>query len=227
MGLDVDLQSSVLCVPKLMGPVTMTNLDKALADIVAIRSQMARGALFRGYGPVTVAATGLLALIAAGLQAALLPNAVENVSAYLLLWIATAAISAILIGVEMVARTRRIHSGLADEMIHAATEQFIPAGVAGALMSLVLFRYASQSLWMLPGLWQIIFSLGLFAACRSLPQAMRMAAAWYLLTGLANLALASEGNALSPWAMALPFGVGQIMIAAVLVRCDGGDDVEG
>ena len=39
----------------------MRDLDKALADITAIRSQMARGAEFRGYGPMTVAATGALA----------------------------------------------------------------------------------------------------------------------------------------------------------------------
>ena len=92
------------------------------------------------------------------------------------MWVATAAVSVILIGIEMVARTRRIHSGLADEMIHAATEQFIPAGVAGALLTFVLYRFAPQSLWMLPGLWQIVFSLGLFASCRSLPRPMFAAA---------------------------------------------------
>ena len=47
----------------------MKDLERALADITAIRSQMARGTQFRGYGPVTVAATGLLALLAAALQA--------------------------------------------------------------------------------------------------------------------------------------------------------------
>ena len=47
----------------------MKDLDKALADITAIRSQMARGTEFRGYGPITVAATGLLAMLAAAIQA--------------------------------------------------------------------------------------------------------------------------------------------------------------
>ena len=47
----------------------MNDLNKALSDITAIRIQMARGAEFRGYGPVTVAATGLLAVIAAVIQA--------------------------------------------------------------------------------------------------------------------------------------------------------------
>ena len=40
----------------------MRDLDKALADIFAIRSQIAAGTAFRGYGPATVAATGGLAL---------------------------------------------------------------------------------------------------------------------------------------------------------------------
>src|SRR5258708_12195140 len=83
--------------------------------------------------------------------------------------------------------SRRIHSGLADAMIHAATEQFIPAGVAGALLTFVLFRYAPQSLWMLPGLWQIVFSLGIFASCRSLPRPMFAACAWYLAAALPRL----------------------------------------
>jgi hypothetical protein len=204
----------------------MSNLEKALADITTIRSQMARGTEFQGYGPATIAATGALALSAAGLQALLVPAPIEDLFAYVALWVVTAAISVVLIGIEMVARTRRIHSGLADEMIRAATEQFIPAGVAGALTSLVLFRYAPQSLWMLPGLWQIFFSLGLFAACRSLPRPMRAAAVWYLATGLANLAFASGESAFSPWAMALPFGFGQFLIAALLYFRTGENDAE-
>ena len=115
-----------------------------------------------------------------------------------------------LIGTEMVARTRRIHSGLADEMLHAANEQFIPAGVAGALLTFVLYRFAPQSLWMLPGLWQIVFSLGVFASCRSLPRAMFAAGVWYLAAGLGSLAFASGNHAFSPYAMAVPYGVGQI-----------------
>ena len=205
----------------------MRDLDKALADITAIRSQMARGAEFRGYGPMTVAATGVLAIFAAVLQGLWLPDPAADISAYLALWVATAGISVMLIGTEMVARTRRIHSGLADEMIHAATEQFIPAGVAGALLTVVLYRFAPQSVWMLPGLWQIVFSLGLFAACRSLPRAMFAAAVWYLVAGLGSLAFASGSHALSPYAMAVPYGLGQILIAIVLHRAAGETDAEG
>jgi hypothetical protein len=204
----------------------MRDLDKALADITAIRSQMARGAEFRGYGPATVAATAGLAVIAAVAQAIWLPVPAGNPFAYAMLWGATAVVSFTMIGFEMVARTRRIHSGLADEMIHAATEQFIPAGVAGLLLTVVLFQYAPQSLWMLPGLWQIVFSLGLFASCRLLPRPMFAAAVWYLAAGLASLAFANDAHAFSPYAMAIPYGAGQLLIALVLYRGNGAANVE-
>jgi hypothetical protein len=204
----------------------MIDLDKALADITAIRSQMARGAEFRGYGPATVAATAALAVAAAVLQAVWLPAPAANPFAYAMLWGATAVVCFTLIGIEMVARTRRIHSGLADEMIQAATEQFIPAGVAGLLLTVVLFQYAPQTLWMLPGLWQIVFSLGLFASCRLLPRPMFAAAVWYLAAGLGSLAFANGAHAFSPYAMAIPYGVGQLLIAAVLYRCNGERHVE-
>lgn len=43
----------------------MTDLNKALADIADMRGQMARGVIFRGYGPEALAATGALAGLAA------------------------------------------------------------------------------------------------------------------------------------------------------------------
>ncbi len=204
----------------------MEELDRALADITAIRSQLARGTEFRGYGPMTVAATGFVAMAAAGVQAVWLPNPAASLTAYVTVWVATAAISIFLIGIEMVARSRRIHSGLADEMIHAATEQFVPAGVAGALLTFVLFRFAPEALWMLPGLWQIVFSLGIFASCRTLPRPMFAAAVWYLAAGLASLAWANGLHAYSPWAMAVPYGVGQLFIAAILYWSVGENDAE-
>jgi hypothetical protein len=204
----------------------MIDLDKALADITAIRSQMARGAEFRGYGPATVAVTAALAIAAAILQALWLPHPAADPFAYAMLWGATAVVCFTVIGIEMVARTRRIHSGLADEMIQAATEQFIPAGVAGLLLTVVLFQYAPQSLWMLPGLWQIVFSLGLFASCRSLPRPMFAAAVWYLAAGLGSLAFANGAHALSPYAMAIPYGIGQLLIALVLYWGNGERHVE-
>jgi hypothetical protein len=132
------------------------------------------------------------------------------------LWATTAIASTIIVGIEVVTRSRRVHSGLADEMILAAAEQLLPAMVTGALLTFVLMRFAPESLWMLPGLWQIVLSLGAFASCRSLPPPLFAVGVWYLATGLACLAFASGEHAFSPWAMGLPFGIGQFLTAALI-----------
>jgi hypothetical protein len=204
----------------------MHDLHKALADIDAIKKQVARGTQFRGYGPATIALTGALAVVAAAIQAVWLDNPRDQVIEYLTLWIGTATVSVALIGAETVTRSRRLHSELADEMIHSAIEQLLPVGVAGALLTFVLLRFAPDSLWMMPGLWQILFSLGIFASCRFLPRALFAAGAWYLSTGLVCIAIASTDSSWSPWLMGLPFGIGQLMMAAILHHALGDTDGE-
>ena len=201
----------------------MRDLEKALADISEIRSQMARGTEFRGYGPATLAATGGLALMAAAAQALWLPHPVGLVGLYIALWGTTAAVSVIFIGLDMILRSWRVHSGMAQEMIWSAVEQFLPAGVAGGLLTAVLLEYSPEDLWMLPGLWQIVFSLGVFACCRFLPRAIFAVGIWYLVAGLACLVFAQGDQAFSPWAMGIPYGVGQLLVAAILQRYAAGE----
>jgi hypothetical protein len=194
----------------------MTELQKALAEIAAIRGQVARATQFRGYGPLTLAATGLLAAAAAAVQAALVRDPARRPAAYLLIWVATAALSLTLIGAEAISRARRAHSTLALPMLRSAGAEFLPAIAAGLLLTAVVYRDAPEGVWMLPGLWQVVFSLGIFSSCRLLPRPMFAVGLWYLMTGLIVLAEGARGNALSPWAMGAPFGVGQILVAAVL-----------
>ena len=194
----------------------MNDLNKALGDISSIRRQVAHTTEFRGYGPATLAGTGLLAVAAAGAQAVYVPDAASHIAEYLTIWIVTAAVSAGLIGIEMFARTRRMHTGLADEMIRMAVEQFLPSVGVGGLVTFVLLRFVPGSQWMLPGMWQVIFSLGVFSSCRFLPRTTVAAGGWYLLTGLTELAL-GDNRALSPWGMGVPYGAGQMLLAGILL----------
>jgi hypothetical protein len=193
----------------------MSDLHKALGDISSIRRQMAHSTQFRGYGPATLAATGVIALLAASLQSMWLPDPANHVAAYLGIWIFAAVLSVALTGVQMYTRTRRIHSGLSDEMIRMAVEQFFPAVGAGVLITIALVRFVPAVVWMLPGLWQVIFSLGIFSSCRFLPRPMVAAGAWYLLTGLICIAL-GDSRALAPWTMGLAYGAGQLLMAGIL-----------
>ena len=104
---------------------------------------------------------------------------------------------------------------MADEMIRMAVEQFLPSVGAGILITIVLVRYVPATQWMLPGIWQIIFSLGVFSSCRFLPRLVAAVGVWYLLTGTICIAL-GDSRALSPWAMGIPYGVGQMLVAGIL-----------
>jgi hypothetical protein len=194
----------------------MNDLYKALGDISSIRRQMASTTEFRGYGPATLAATGLFAILAAVAQALWLADPAHHISAYLGIWVSTAVFCAMLTGVQMYTRARRIHSGLSNEMLRMAVEQFLPAAAAGLLVTIVLLRYVPFATWMLPGIWQVIFGLGVFSSCRFLPRPMIAAGAWYLLTGLSCLAMGGN-RALSPWTMGIAYGAGQLLVAAILL----------
>jgi hypothetical protein len=204
----------------------MRDLDKALADIIAIRSQLAAGTAFAGYGPAAIFATAFVALFTAVAQYLWLGDPTNHPLAFLFGWAAAAALAAGMIIVEMVARSRRHHSGLADAMIHQAVEQFLPSAVAGVLLAFVLWKFAIESLWLLPGLWQVLVSLGVFASVRILPRSVALAGAWYFVAGFTVLLIASQTHALSPWTMGLPFVIGQSLMATILYFASGETDAE-
>lgn len=204
----------------------MPDLDKALADILAIRSQIAAGTAFQGYGPSAVAATAVVALITAFLQFLLLDDPTAHPLSFLFGWTAAAVVSASLIFIEMRARSQRHHSGLADAMVQQAVEQFLPAAVAGALLAVMLWKFAPETLWLLPGLWQILVSLGIFASVRTLPRSVALVAAWYFVAGFTVLLIGSLHHTLSSWTMGLPFVIGQLLMAALLHLASEDPDAE-
>jgi hypothetical protein len=194
----------------------MADLDKALADILAIRNQLAAGTAFQGYGPTAIAGTALVALLTALLQFFFLADPTAHPLRFFFGWTAAAIVSASLIFVEMRARSQRHHSGLADAMVQQAVEQFLPAGIAGLLLAVMLWKFAPETLWLLPGLWQVLVSLGIFASVRSLPRSVALVGAWYFVAGFTVLILGSVSHMLSPWTMGLPFVAGQLLMAALL-----------
>jgi hypothetical protein len=197
----------------------MQDLEHALADIHLIRHQVARGTQFRGYGPGSIAVTGLAALAVAWGESLWAGHGSHDLAVNLMIWLSTATASLLLSGIDTWRRARRVHVDLAEEMLQAAAEQFIPALAVGALLTVVLVRVAPGEGWLLPGLWEIIFSLGIFASCRFLPRPMFAVGLWYLAAGLCSLVVGSGPKVFLPWTMGVPFGAGQLLVAAVLKIC--------
>ena len=200
----------------------MRELDRALLDINFVREHIARTTQFRGYGPLTLAATGVFALGVAAVEAQRPSAAHGRALEFILVWCATAVVAVTLIGIEAIVRSRRLHGGMAVEMLQSAIEQFLPAITAGILITFALARWAPGALWMLPGLWQIVFSLGVFSTARILPKMVFIVGIWYLGCSLACLAM-GQGDPLSPWSMGIPFGGGQLLVACILQICRHSD----
>jgi hypothetical protein len=209
----------ILCMAKLTAARPVggdMELREALAQISAIRRQVARTEVFRGYRALPVAFSGVLAFVAAGVQAVFLPEPAHQVGAYLALWVGAAAVSMLATGVEMFWHCRHSQAPLTQEMTWLAVSQFLPSVVAGGLVTFVVAGYAPESLWMLPGLWAVLFSLGIFASYRLLPRATFWVGLFYMTAGILCLAFAQGPAELSPWAMGIPFGCGQLLAAGVL-----------
>jgi hypothetical protein len=172
----------------------MRDVDTALSEIDRIRAQLAASTRFQGFTPAVAAATGLLALALAAVQAAGLDPSTTPVE-MLVQWMLLAIICACLIGADAVVRARRLHRAMADTMINTTLRQFLP---------------------ILPGLWQLLIGIGIMAALPALPRLLAWGAGWYFLTATANLLAGAGATDVSPWMMGLPFGIGQLLIAGLL-----------
>lgn len=191
-------------------------LRQALAQVSEIRDHLARTETFRGYRSATIAFTGVVGIATAIAQTLWLPQPADHLVAYLALWVGAAVFNLAIIGVEVWRRSRRAAATFARRNAVFAIEQFVPSLAAGGLVTLVIALRAESASWMLPGLWAVIFSLGIFASCRTLPRAVSAAGVWYVAAGTLALVWGQGDAALSPWIMGVAFGGGQLLTAAIL-----------
>ncbi len=191
------------------------DLHEALAQISEIREQVARTETFRGYRAAPVAFSGVVACLAAAFQPVLIPDPPNDLAAYLSLWIGAALLSMAVTGVAMILHCKKSQSSLTKPNTILAVGQFLPSVVAGGLVTFVISQMY-QAAWMLPGLWSIFFSLGIFASYRLLPKATFWVGVFYMTAGVFGLIWARGDFEFSSWAMGVPFGVGQFLSAAIL-----------
>ncbi|HEX8915864.1 MAG TPA: hypothetical protein VF796_26145 [Humisphaera sp.] len=191
-------------------------LHDALNQIAEIRQQMARAQVFRGYRSATTAFSAVMALVAAGLQYKWFgPGPRDAQIDALWVWLAAAGVSLAVVGAEMALRYRRSGaSPLARETTLLAVEQFAPCLVAGATLTYGVVEWAGNSINLLPAIWCTLFGLGVFASRRLLPRGTFAVGAWYLLAGMACVAVRTQ----VPFSaqMAVAFGGGQLLAAGVL-----------
>lgn len=192
------------------------NYHDALDQISEIHQQLAKGEVFRDYRALPIGLGGVMAIAAAALQDRLIDG--QNGAQFGLYWMAVAvACAAISASGIMYAYVRR--SGpFARRHTLIVVGQFVPSLIAGAGLGLLLAQAESGAgaHRLLPGLWAMLLSLGIFASRPYLPRAVGAVALYYLVCGLALLAWLRLDFSNAAFAMGLTFGAGQLLSAAVL-----------
>ena len=182
----------------------MRDLDKALADIIAIRSQLAAGTAFaRLWSGGDCRDRGRRADHRGRCNISCSTTPLHHPLSFLFGW----ALAALLVGRD---DPDRDAGALAPASFGSRRRhdppggRAVPAGsaVAGALLAVMLWKFAPESLWLLPGLWQVLVSLGVFASVRSLPRTVALARRLVLRRGLRGAAARKP----EPRAVALDHG---------------------
>src|SRR5438132_14344580 len=132
-------------------------VDDALRQIEAIHEQLDKGEVYRGFQVGGVAAAGALGLIAAAVQDRLIDP--EHFLPY---WTIVATICAFMAGGSAAYAFIWREDAWARRKTTRLLCQFVPCVIVGATLTWV-FANAGLSHY-LPGLWAIVFGLGLLAA---------------------------------------------------------------
>lgn len=189
-------------------------LRDAIEQISRIHTQLAATERLRSLRAIPVALSGVFAVAIALLQPTIVGNPLARPDLYLLLWCGAAITSGVLAAAVVVRRALRTPGALSVANARLAAMQFLPCLVVGVIVTWFVAVRMPHELWLLPGLWQLLFGLGNLAAHRLLPLPGVFIGIAFLATG--SCCLWFEERALDPWAMGLPFASGQLALAAIL-----------
>lgn len=207
--------------------ITVTDITRALEQLDEIHGRLARADVYRGWRSLPVALSGLVGLAAAALFPYVVGDArSHSPRAWVLYWIGV-ALCALLVGcAHLMWRHVREESVAEQRRTHHVAAQFLPALSAALLLTIVLMGADLRLTYALPGLWTLLFGVGVFSARPVLVRGAGLVAAYYALAGIVLLLLfgarpldaraVPTSFAFLSWAVGATFGGGQLLAAAVL-----------
>jgi len=188
---------------------------QAIADLAEVRDRLAKIQRFDGYSGSAAIASGFAALVAGALQFRLVPHPTGPAqhAVYLALWLGCLGVAlAINYGAILVWRARN-RGAQARVQIRTVGMTILPAIVAGGVIT---FAFTSRGEYdLLPGLWCVMYGLGIFASRAMVPHDVAYVAAGFGAFGTLLLLIPGIGP-LDWWVMPAAFGFGQIAIGAIV-----------
>ena len=144
------------------------DIHKALDQISEIHGHLVKTDVYRGYRAVPVALSGVLALAAAAVQTRIIGNGAPR--SFVLYWAVVALLGCATAAGGIIYSYVHQESQLARRRTRITVGQLIPCVVAGIGLTAMVTRSGSKSITLLPGLWTVLFSLGVFASRPYLPR---------------------------------------------------------
>jgi hypothetical protein len=191
---------------------------QAMADLAEVRVRLATVQRFDGYSGNAAFASGVVAIFAGIVQALLAPQpaTAQAREIYLVIWLTCLGCAlAINYGAIVVWRSRN-RGEQAGAQFRTVGMSIVPAIAAGGVVTLALVLRGLDDL--LPGMWCATYALGLFSSRAMVPRDVVLVAAAFGAVA-AVLLLAPNIHPLAWWIMPAAFGIGQIVIGAI-VRAD-------
>lgn len=190
------------------------DVSRALEQLNEIQHHLGRSEIYRGYRSKTLGLMGLVGLLASGVLQFGWSGAapIERIG----FWVAVAAVNLAIAAWEILGDYGNLKTDHQKQITKRTVGQFLPTLASGLLLTLV-FASRGENLELLPGIWSVMFSLGIFASRPYLPRGVGWVGAYFLVAGA--LLLGFSGSALEqPWYMGGVFGGGQIMLAYVMYQ---------
>jgi protein-S-isoprenylcysteine O-methyltransferase Ste14 len=189
----------------------------ALEQLDAIHEHLTKAEVYRGFRVPGVALVGAVGVLAAAAQPSL--GGSDGPTGFVVYWLVVAAGCALLGGGTAAHAYALREDEFARRRTRRVFAQFAPCLFAGGVITAAVLRAGAESVASLPGLWAILFGLGVISARPYLPKGIGVVGLGYLVVGAVLLARAATDSELSGWAVGGVFGLGHFATAFVL-WCD-------
>ncbi|MDH4129455.1 MAG: hypothetical protein OEV44_11905 [Spirochaetota bacterium] len=187
-------------------------INKALSQISEIHGHLAKTEVFRGIESKHISLAGVLTVISAYFQ----PYFVESPNSFLIYWSSIALINIIFASCVISFNYYKRESIFDRKRTLRTVGQFLPSLIGGLFISVALSVVSDNNIRFLPGIWTVLFALGISSSLPFLPKAVGWVAIYFFLASINLFYMINIDLSLSPWGMGLSFGGGLFLAAIIL-----------